>query len=520
MKRRKTFLALVPLLFFTLLTSTFHVQGAEKHENEMNSYRENMETPPETALYTSAEIDNVDTALTPRAQVMKRESEKLTIPQIKTLLREVAVEKGIPAEILKAIAYAETGWKQFDSDGQPIVSDDGGIGIMQITASDEELQQKNIDKERLLWDTRYNIEVGARWLLDKWNLSFLPKINNHEKDKIEDWYFAILAYNGLSKRNDPNITTNTPYQERVFELIRTRSSMVISATPRLDIRYTDPSRPDLMSFAKDDHYVWGTNNQTTQNYEIGDMVYTNNPFLDYSRLRDGVDGNEMKKLSHYNPLQVISGPFEPMKNIDNHFVWYEVKGNGFTGYIASSNVLRGDVKLFTDVTRDEVASAVGYLQLKNIITGYEDGTFRPNQGLLRHHAARLMVKALDLKLPEGYKMKATDMKPGDVGYGDMLIAEAYGLMKGENGRLMPNDSLSRSQMATILVRAFGDYFESPNKNYSFDDIGPDFWNYEPINVLAHNGITISDSYHPYRTVTRSQFALFLNRTLALVEKQK
>ncbi|MCL6507591.1 MAG: S-layer homology domain-containing protein, partial [Bryobacteraceae bacterium] len=84
--------------------------------------------------------------------------------------------------------------------------------------------------------------------------------------------------------------------------------------------------------------------------------------------------------------------------------------------------------LFPDLEDEELKQAVQRLYERSIVTGYPDGTFRPNEKLLRRHAARMIVKELGLKLPEGYQPKATDMKPGDAGYEDMAIAEAYGLL--------------------------------------------------------------------------------------------
>lgn len=452
-------------------------------------------------------------AIRTKDQINAETAKQYTIPETKQLLREVAVEKGIPAEILKAIAYHETGMKQFDAKGMPIITSDGGIGIMQVTLSDAELVQKGIDKEKLKWDTRYNIEVGANILLEKWNLN-LPKINSHDKSMIEDWYFAVMAYNGLSKRNDPNLNKDA-YQEKVYNYIRNLSLLKIGETPKIEISYPYPDKPDIIVFSGKTSYQWPTKTRTTQNYRVGDSVYAFNTSLNYSNLRNGIDGSVSKQLLHYTPLQIIGGPYETTTNPNNQYTMYKVKGNGFEGYVASANILQGRVSVFPDINSEEVASAVSYLQLRDIITGYTDGTFKPNNVLIRRHAAKLIVNALDLKLPKDYKLKATDMKPGQLGYEEMAIAEAYGLM-GSGGKLRPEEPLTRAQMAKILVNAFNQYYEKPTKNYSFSDSAL-FWNYSDINTLAHNKITVANPFRPNDSVTRSQFALFLERTIKIKE---
>jgi hypothetical protein len=436
--------------------------------------------------------------------------------EIKAMLSEVAKQNGIPPEILKAIAFVETAMKQYDSKGNPIITDDGGIGIMQVTMSDAEMQTRGINKESLKWNTRYNIEVGAKVLKEKWNNMNLPKINDKNPDVIENWYFAIMAYNGLSKRNDPALFPKTAYQETVLNEIRNRSLLPISKIPSITINYPYPERPDLMVFPAQD-YSWPTiGTKTTQTWTKGQITYTLNNQLAYSRFRDGVNGKEIKQLPHYTPLEIISGPYE-VDGKDNHYAMYEVKHNETRGYISSSNLrAAANLTIFKDVPIGESASAVTYLQLKNLIEVPKDGLFQPNTPILRVEAATMLVKELGLTLPEGYKMKATDMKPTDAYYEEMMIAEAHDIL-GRDGTIRPKGQLTRAQMAAILVRAYDKLYTKPTTNVSFTDVPKTNWSYNDINTLAFNRITITagGQYRPNGNVTKSQFALFLQRTIQM-----
>lgn len=168
--------------------------------------------------------------------------------------------------------------------------------------------------------------------------------------------------------------------------------------------------------------------------------------------------------------------------------------------------------LFPDIVDDEVKQAAALLYSQNIITGYGDGTFRPNEKLLRRHAARMLVKALGLTLPEGYVLKADDMHEGDVGYEEMATAEAYGLL-GQGGKLRPNEYMTRAQMAAVLARAYASTYTSPVEEHTFADVPRSFWAYNAINVLFYNGVTVADPFRPEESITRGQFALFLKRTI-------
>ncbi|WP_227493893.1 hypothetical protein [Bacillus cereus] len=49
------------------------------------------------------------------------------------LLTNTALKANIPPEVVKSVATQDSGWKQFDGNGQLIIAQDGGIGIMQVT---------------------------------------------------------------------------------------------------------------------------------------------------------------------------------------------------------------------------------------------------------------------------------------------------------------------------------------------------------------------------------------------------
>ncbi len=123
-----------------------------------------------------------------------------TFQQMNCLLTNAAIKADIPPEVVKAVATQENGsWKQFDENGEPIISGDGGIGLMQITNKD------NLDQEKLKYDISYNIEEGIKILNSMYDRNDLPKIKGAGREVIENWYFPIMAYNGTKPVNSPLI---------------------------------------------------------------------------------------------------------------------------------------------------------------------------------------------------------------------------------------------------------------------------------------------------------------------------
>jgi hypothetical protein len=112
--------------------------------------------------------------------------------QIRAKLNAAAVARDIPPKILYAIAFQESGWRQFDAAGKPLMSADGGIGIMQVTSYGD------YDVSRLKTDVDYNIAAGADILLEKWGYapSVVPVIGEGSRFCYEDWFYAVWAYNG------------------------------------------------------------------------------------------------------------------------------------------------------------------------------------------------------------------------------------------------------------------------------------------------------------------------------------
>src|SRR5579884_220467 len=141
----------------------------------------------------------------------------------------------IPATILMAIGWVESGWRQFRPDGRPLVSPDFGYGAMQITSGMAGAFGNRTGsvapsvQSEIASDAAYNIAEGAAILANKWSVT--PTIGTGDPGVVEDWYYAIWAYNGWGWTNNPNNprfnragtpVTNPagfPYQERVLYLV-------------------------------------------------------------------------------------------------------------------------------------------------------------------------------------------------------------------------------------------------------------------------------------------------------------
>jgi hypothetical protein len=132
----------------------------------------------------------------------------------------------VPPTLLKAIAWTESTWRQFTNPGSTLVSYDGGYGLMQITSGMYPGGLPDITQSAIAANFLYNIDYGAQMLVDKF--LHTPNIGNDDPAVLENWYYALWAYNGWGWVNNPNNPVFTrigtpatnpaafPYQERVL----------------------------------------------------------------------------------------------------------------------------------------------------------------------------------------------------------------------------------------------------------------------------------------------------------------
>lgn len=276
--------------------------------------------------------------------------EELSVEEKHRLLTEIAIEKDIPPEILKGIAAGENNMMQYKEDGTVQETDDGGIGMMQVTNHDLE----GVDKARLATDTEYNIRIGADILNRKWSYfasnPALPIINGASNRHIlEQWYFAIMAYNGYSNDNNPDRKYEKgkkPYQEEVYDNIKKYSR--VSTAETLE-EFAFDTEGGFKS--KKGEYEWPeADSYSTQMLQPGDQVYVMNDEnligenLGFGRLKSNeyFQGTEIDLIPYYTELEIVSGPYFPKENIYRHYVAYEVQSDHYNGYVASANIRSTD----------------------------------------------------------------------------------------------------------------------------------------------------------------------------------
>lgn len=188
--------------------------------------------------------------------------------------------------------------------------------------------------------------------------------------------------------------------------------------------------------------------------------------------------------------------------------------------LASAPVFAAERK-FKDVSPSSWYSGyVENLAKKNIINGYPDGTFRPNNTVERRHVCAMVVRAADLD----YKGKAADFPDvaRDSEMSPYIAAlQGKGIIKGySNGNFGPRDAVTRGQAAVIITKAFN--LKSAGNVSGWKDTAGHYAEVQ-IKILASNGIIKgyeNGTFKPNAPVTRAQLSKMLTLAQAVVAVQK
>ncbi|MFJ7913694.1 MULTISPECIES: SH3 domain-containing protein [unclassified Lysinibacillus] len=445
------------------------------------------------------------------------------------LLTETALSYDVPPEIVKAIAEGESGnWRHFDSNGEAIVTADNGIGIMQIT------NQAGYDQDRLKSDIVYNIQAGVKTLDNMFKRKDLPSINGGERDVLEHWYFAIMAYNGTKPVNSPIVQATdernaNAYQERILRIIEKLELIDLTELPfkREHFQYDSNSKENIkfsaMNYKFDvpltkSKYFFKTNQKVS-------ATTTNVKF----RTRPSIDSPSMGTLRE-GEIVTITGPFEyeEVSTKKNHFVWYPVKRNdGTKGYVASSYLNYSastptptppvtppttgnvDVSKFADYNANQywaedfkwavnIGIISGYLNVKNPSTGKYENLLKPYTNLTENQMLTILFRYF--KPSELASTNANTTWYGDVNY---RLATKYSLpVLGANTaskQAIAGKDITRGNFARILA----------SMHY-----GKTLSQSEAIKFLRDNGLTTTktnEEFKPNDSLTRAHTVAFFHR---------
>jgi hypothetical protein len=179
-------------------------------------------------------------------------------------------------------------------------------------------------------------------------------------------------------------------------------------------------------------------------------------------------------------------------------------------------------QIFTDVPDSfwaygdiENLSGLGY------VSGYPDGTFRPNNPITRAEFATIMDKVLKLTPYTAQTPRFSDVNTGDWFYQAVKTAVYAGIFKGYgDGTFHPDAPISRQEIACVLVQAMGESQVATSDAHTVTKYVGDrniaWWSRGYVFVATQQGIIDGypdNTYKPRKATTRAESCAMVENLL-------
>lgn len=188
--------------------------------------------------------------------------------------------------------------------------------------------------------------------------------------------------------------------------------------------------------------------------------------------------------------------------------------------LLSTNAFAAVPSDFSDFPTDWSAPAMTHAVQNGLLNG-SDGKILP-KGLLTRAQMATMVNRAFASSAKASLTSFTDMVPGVWHYDEMAKSVQMGAFQGADGKLNPNDPITREQAFAVLARAFGlaDGKASSLDKFS-DGAQVSAWAKGAVAALVEQGyVTGADgALNPQSYITRAEFAQVMDALVAAYADQ-
>ena len=150
------------------------------------------------------------------------------------------------------------------------------------------------------------------------------------------------------------------------------------------------------------------------------------------------------------------------------------------------------------------------------LIGYPDGNFAPNRGMTRAEVATMFTRLLKERPVKGqrYYTGFSDIQAGDWYANTVGYAVQVGIVSGyPDGSFKPNKPITRAEFASIASRF--DALAQGN-DIAFNDLAPSHWGYNAIRSAATKGWISGypdNTFRPEKAISRAEVTSITNRML-------
>ncbi len=180
-------------------------------------------------------------------------------------------------------------------------------------------------------------------------------------------------------------------------------------------------------------------------------------------------------------------------------------------------------KSFADMAGHWAGDYVNRLSSLGIMNGYEDDTFRGDNPITRAELAKTLVEAFDIPLG-GSSALYNDVDSGAWYYKYILAANAGGLVSGfDDGSFKPDQNIIRQDAALMIYRALALKISMSAAGLAFaDSSNISAYASEAVSALANLKIITGDEtnrFNPSNELSRAELAALICRSLDCISSK-
>ncbi|MFF2533229.1 S8 family serine peptidase [Brevibacillus sp. NPDC058079] len=177
---------------------------------------------------------------------------------------------------------------------------------------------------------------------------------------------------------------------------------------------------------------------------------------------------------------------------------------------------------YRDISDHWARSEIVRLSSRDIVNGFNDASFKPNQAVTRAEFATMLLKSMRAtgsKVATTYTGKTTfrDMPKRHWAYHNLGVAYQLGILKGyPKNEMKPDQPISRAEMAVMIARA-RDVLMYNRGTSNYQDVPTSHWASPAIEALTSrkwvNGY--GSSFKPNGRATRAEVVVVLSKAYQL-----
>lgn len=330
------------------------------------------------------------------------------------------------------------------------------------------------------------------------------------------------TYSGLSDKNVPlSKMAKTPY-DSIGTLIESFKENVFTSAVKEVLYYTeleDAIENNSDYLALGDAYI---------RYE-GEEDLKTHILKELTKIKDKINSLNDFKTEFANAITSYDNLLEGSDIILPPSPSYPVAGGGNGGGVSSSVSVSTELSKpeidapvvimpsFTDMTGHWAKSAVDSLVNKGVLNGKEEGKFCPEDFVTREEFVKMIVTAFNLKV-EGIS-EFYDVSSDRWSYPYVSVANALGIVMGNNNMFMPTNNITRQDMAVIIYRTLQYQGYEPTRG----NVDVLFSDYDKISDYAKNSVTMlyysnlisgdGENFNPHLNATRAEAAQMIYNVL-------